>query len=215
MTTATSTAAPSWFTRLATNALLQVVALAIFVGFPALFTAIAPVSWVTLSRHDGTVSWRAQACLLFVVPYKTSVVSDVIGFGDRVKSGSVTRYRKPGRDRVTRSEDEGFLVVQGKDSQAEVQVSPASLDAVIERAEGFLNDPRATELSLFVVANWKFSVIGGGLVSLLTVFYVVTVTGGLVMKLVGVARALSGPSRGDAPRARAGDTHHQDAIEEL
>lgn len=164
-------------------------------GLPALVTAIAPVSWVTLERRDGHVAAVARTCLLFVVPYKTMTVEPVTGFGDRFVGGTVTRERRSGPDRFTKSEDEGVLVIQGTGQSAEVPVSPFSLGSVVEKAEAFLQDSQSTELKLFVVANWKFSVIGGGLISLLTVLYVVGVTMGLIFKLVRLFRwALTGSS---------------------
>lgn len=143
------------------------------VGFPGFCTAIAPVSWVKFQRSGDRVSARAEVCVFFVLPYKTMTVDPVVGIGDRFVGGTESRERRSGkRDRVTKSEDQGFLVIQGDDHAAEVPVTPVDLESVIERSEAFLKDPQATELELFVVANWKFSVIMGGLTSLLTVLYV-------------------------------------------
>ena len=140
------------------------------VGFPGLCTAIAPVSWVKFQRTGDRVSAKAQVCVFFVLPYKTMTVDPVVGIGDRFVGGTESRERRSGqRDRVTKSEDQGYLVIQGDDHAAEVPVTPFNLKSVIERSEAFLEDPQATELKLFVVANWKFSVIMGGLTSLLTV----------------------------------------------
>lgn len=179
---------PSVAAAWATLVFQQLLALGVCVGVPALVTAIAPVSWVTLERQEGRVTAVAQTCLLFVVPFKTATVDPVTGFGDRHVAGTVTRKRRPGPDRETKSEDEGFLVIEGPGQSAEVSVSPVSLDGVLDKANGFLEDSQAAELRLFVVANWKFSVIGGGLSSLLTVLYVVGVTLGLLMKFVGLIR---------------------------
>ncbi len=179
---------PSVAAAWATLVFQQLLALGVCVGVPALVTAIAPVSWVKLERQEGRVKADAQTCLLFVVPYKTSTVDPVTGFGDRFAAGTVTRERRPGPDRETKSEDEGFLVIEGPGQSAEVSVSPVSLGGVLDKANGFLEDSQAAELRLFVVANWKFSVIGGGLISLLTVLYVAGVTLGLLMKFVGLIR---------------------------
>lgn len=154
----------------------QLIALFFCVGFPGICTAVAPVSWVKFQRNGDRVSARAQVCVFFVIPYKTMIVDSVDGIGDRFKAGteSYDRRRAP-NDRVTKSEDQGFLVIHGADQVAEVSVSPVDLKSVVERSEAFLKDPQATELKMFVVANWKFSVIMGGLTSLLTVLYVVGV----------------------------------------
>lgn len=189
---ASRTPAGSWFSRLLSFVIHQLLAFGLFVGFPALFTAIAPVSWVHLERRDGQVQATARVCLLFVVPYKTMRVSPVTEIGDRFVAGTTTRTRQPGRDKLTTSEDEGFLVLRGENQTAEVPVTPFNLDSVLERVDGFLHDPQAQELRLFVVANWKFSVFGGGLISLLTVFYVAIIVLGLVWKFVQAIQALLG-----------------------
>lgn len=170
--------------RLAGYVVLQLLALAIFVGFPALWTAIAPVSWIRFERRDGQVSATARTCLLFVVPFKTRTVAPVTGVGERTVGGTISRERRPGRDKVTQAEDEGFLIIQANDQFVEVPVTPFNLPSVIEQAEAFLNDPQAAECKLFVVANWKFSVIGGGLISLLTVLYAATLLVGVLLKAV-------------------------------
>ncbi len=176
----------SWLARLISFVLMQLLALAVFVGFPALVTAIAPVSWVRFERHGEHVSATARICLLFVVPYKTLTVDPVVGIGDRFVGGSYSRERRSGGDKVTKSEDEGYLVIQGNEHVAEIPVTPHNLKEVIERAEAFLNEPQSEELELFVVANWKFSVIMGGLTSLLTVLYVSTLIFGVLLKIVHI-----------------------------
>lgn len=166
------------------------------VGFPALVTAIAPISWVRFERRDGKVSATVHTCLLFVIPYKNQTVVTVTGIGDRFVAGTVTRERRCGGDRTTKSEDEGFLVIRGNDHDAEVPVTPFNLKSVIERSEAFLHDDNATELKLFVVANWKFSVITGGLISLLTVLYIAGLTYGVLRAAVRTIRwALGGSSQ--------------------
>jgi len=178
----------SWLTRLGSAIGIQLLGFGVFVGFPALFTAIAPVSWVQFERRGEQVSATAQTCLLFVVPYRRTHIEPVVGIGDRVIAGTYARHPKSRRERQTRSEDEGVLVIRGPEQTAEVSVSPANLHSVVEQCETFLDDRQATELKLFVVANWKFSVIGGGLISLLTVLYVGSLTIGLLTKMVGLLR---------------------------
>ncbi len=151
----------------------QSIAFVFCVLFPGGVTAVAPVSWVKFQRSGDRVTARAQVCVFFVIPYKTIVVDPVEGISDRFKGGTESRERRSGSsDRVTKSEDQGFLVIHGENQVAEVSVTPYNLKSVIERSEAFLKDPQATELKLFVVANWKFGVIMGGLTSLMTVLYV-------------------------------------------
>jgi hypothetical protein len=170
----------------------QMFGLLVCVGFPALVTAMAPVSWVKFHRQEGRVTATAKTCLLFVVPFRSSVVESAAHVGRRDVRGTYTRHNRSGRRDVhTKSEDEGFLVIEGASQTAEVPVTPHNLASVIEKSQAFLDDPQATELKMFVVANWKFSVIAGGLVSLLTVLYVVGVliAGGKgLLRLLGIAR---------------------------
>jgi hypothetical protein len=164
------------------------------IGFPAIVTAIAPVSWLKYERHGDRVTAQAKTCLLFVVPYKTVTVDPVIGFGNRTKNGSVKVYRRQstGRydDRV-KTEDQGFLSIQGPDQTAEVSITPVDLPSVVEKSNAFLKDPQATELRQFVVANWKFSVFGGAFVSSLLVLYLggcLFALGRWLLRLVGMGR---------------------------
>lgn len=175
---------PSLIGRVLTWCGLQLVALVIFIGFPAFWTFAAPVSWITYERHDDRVVARTKTCLLFVVPFKKQTVDPVVGIGEHIHRGEIHRERRKGRDRQTRSEDEGFLEIHGPEGTAEVSVTPFNLKSVQERSVAFLNDPAAKELTLFVVANWKFSVLGGGLISLLTVLYIFAIVVGLFQKFV-------------------------------
>lgn len=157
--------------------------------FPGFVTAIAPVSWVRFERSGELVSATTKTCVFFVIPYRTQHVSPVIGVSDDFIAGTLSS-RRPGHsgsDR-TRSEDEAFLEIHGENSSAEVPVSPINIKRVLQRSEEFLKDPRAEELRLTVIANWKFGLIAGGFVSLLTVLYVV----GLVMLVFQSARKLVG-----------------------
>jgi hypothetical protein len=158
------------------------------VGFPALVTAVAPVSWIRFDRHGERVTAKAQTCLLFFIPYRTQVVDPVIGIDDRFVRGTVERRRS--RDTQNRSEDEAFLVINGEDGFAEVPVTPYNIKSVSERSETFLKDPEATQLKMFVVANWKFSMFAGGAISLLTVLYVV----GMALSFVRMLKRIAMPS---------------------
>lgn len=141
------------------------------VGMPALVTAVAPVSWIRFERADGRVTATAKTCLLFFVPYRTRIVDPVIGVGDRFVKGKPQPRRAGEPQRY--SEDEAFLVIDGESSAAEVPVTPFNIKRVAERSEAFMQDDTAATLEMFVVANWKFSVLMGGGASLLTVLYAV------------------------------------------
>jgi hypothetical protein len=155
------------------------------VGFPALVTAIAPISWVRLTRSEDRVHARAQTCLLFVFPYNTQTLNDVIGVGDRFVRGE--RIRRQSRETNNRTEDQAFLVLHGGDRDVEVSISPVNVESAQRRVEEFLADSAQPNLRLIAVANWKFSIIAGGLISLLTLLYAVGVVASI---LLGVHRLL-------------------------
>lgn len=188
----------------------QFIAFVVCVVIPGLLTAMVPVSWIKFERNGDRVTARAQVCLFFVVPYKTMVVDSVDGITDRQVTGSTTRQRRAGQhDRVTKAEDEGFLVIHGGDQTAEVSVTPHDLKSVVEKSEAFLKDQQATELKLFVVANWKFGVIAGGLASLLAAFYVVCVVAWI---FVTIYRSLRGGLRYATGADLAVENFQQDSL---
>jgi hypothetical protein len=143
------------------------------------------------------VAATAKTCVFFVIPYKTAVVESLIGVGDRFVAGQAVP-RADRRDRTYRSEDESFLLLRGRETDVEVPVSPASVATVSKRIAEFLAQPQATELRLFVVANWKFSLIAGGLLSLLTVLYFLGLAVSIVFWVLRLARQ-SGRSDPFAP----------------
>jgi len=170
----------------------QALAFLALVGLPAFWTAFAPVSWITLERREETVSASVRTCLLFVVPYRQETLNPVTGFSDRIVGGTYSSRRSGSNSPRTKSEDQGFLVIQNETQHIEVQVSPASIESVIERSEAFLSDPQAEQLKLFVVANWKFSVFGGGLLAVLPVLYFGALILGVVIKGIHLIQKLCG-----------------------
>jgi hypothetical protein len=148
------------------------------VAFPALFTWIAPVSWTTLTRHGDRVEARLKVCLLFLVPFRTEILSDVRTVDHFVRAGEVRRDTNTGQN--VRAESEGALVLQGPGQEVVVPVSPASLTKIAGKVRDFLADTGATKMRFFAPANWKVSVIAGGAVCLLTVLYLVVIIGSIV-----------------------------------
>ena len=166
----------------------QVLGLLFCVGLPGFVTAIAPVSWIRFERTEDHVTATAQTCLFFFIPYRTQTVDPVIGIDDRFVQGKFER-RRPSEPKH-RTEDEAFLVINGEDGFAEVPVTPLNIKSVSERSQAFLDDPQAPQLKLFVVANWKFSILVGGALSLLTVLYVV----GIVLSFVRMLKRIASPA---------------------
>jgi hypothetical protein len=184
--------AQSRMNEFATGTARHLVALVFLVGFPALMTAMSPVSCVKFQRHDGRVSATAKTCLLFVIPYRTVSVDPVVSISDRFVAGTVTREVKNGRVEETKSQDEGYLMLQGGGQAAEIPVTPFNLQSVVARSKAFLNDPQSEKLSMFVVANWKFSILVGGLLSLLTVLYLGIIVFIIVRKMVHMYQSALG-----------------------
>jgi hypothetical protein len=91
---------------------------------------------------------------------------------DRLRSHSGSR---------TKSEDEGFIVLMDKDEKVEVPCSPVDLEAKQKAIDDFIKaadvpgNDESQELNLTCVSNWKFAVFAGGLISMLTVLYIVGV----------------------------------------
>lgn len=171
----------------------QTLAFLVCVIVPGLVTAIAPVSWLRFQRQGDHVTARADTCFFFIIPFRRQSVDSVTGVDQRTQDGSVSRYRRSGKtDRYVQAESEGFLSIQGPQDEAVVSVTPADIDAMASQIEGFLKDGQASDLRLFAVANWKFSILAGGLASSLTVLYVGGLLFGLgqfLLRSLGLARA--------------------------
>jgi hypothetical protein len=158
--------------------LLHLVGLVGCVGLPAFATAIAPVGVTHLEREGtnvrATITWN----VFFVIPYHRATVENVTAIDDRFHAGELSEIPGNTADetrRQVRSEDEAFLVIHGPSGDGEVPVSPVSIRRVLEKARDFLNDENAKQLRLITVANYKFGVLAGGILSLLTVLYVLGV----------------------------------------
>lgn len=159
----------------------QAILLIFCVGLPVIFTAAAPLTVTNLTRENGSVTAQISKRLLFVVPFQRTTLRDVTAVGDRLVAGSTGTMRNPtGGTRTTRTEDAAFLTIESTTGSAKVEVSPVNIKTVLERAGLFVEDPSKTNLRLVTVANWKFGVFAGGLLSLLTVFYLYLQIGSLV-----------------------------------
>ena len=144
--------------------------------FPAFVTAIVPLSITRFTRDGGQIHATVSKHLLFVIPYRQIEVRNVIRVNDAFQGGTKIEQtsRRPGSSPTSSavsSEDEAFLVIEGAASTAKVEVSPVNIRNVVEKTRDFLKNSRQPDLRLVTVANWKFGVFGGGLLSLLTLFY--------------------------------------------
>lgn len=159
------------------------------VGLPAVFTAAAPLTVTHLTREGSTLTAHVSKRVLFLIPFQRVTLRDVTSVGDRFVAGSTSTVRNPtGGARTTRTEDSAFLTIESATGSAKVEVSPVNIEAVLEKAGAFVDDPSKTSLRFVTVANWKFGVIAGGVLSLLTVFYLYLQIGSLVRWLGRLGR---------------------------
>jgi hypothetical protein len=180
--------------RKGSNRFAYIVGFVFCVLFPAFVTGIAPVSVTRFERQGQEIVARSSANLLFVIPYRRVQVDGVTAVDDRFHEGELSVDHSAGDSipRQVRSEDEAFFVIHGRNGQAEVSVSPASIGSVMEKARAFLATPTERELRLVTVANWKFGVIAGGFLSLFTVLYLVGV-------VISLWRLITGYEKPDVP----------------
>jgi hypothetical protein len=153
------------------------------VAFPSFITAIVPVSVTHFHRDGDGIRADVRKNLLFVVPYSYRTVHDVVSVNDTFQAGTSTRSRSSsGSSSVTTSEDQAFLVIEGREpaETVKVDVSPVNIESVLEKARTFMEDSQQPHLRLVTIANWKFGVVAGGLVSLLTLLYLYVVLSGIV-----------------------------------
>ncbi len=153
------------------------------VVFPGGVTFIAPATWLTFERSSEGVRCDTRTCMFFVVPFKIQEVERVTGIGHRQRAGKTERKRKFGRttDKNVQVDGEGFLQIYGEgDEQIEVSVSPASLESVMGKSNDFLASTEKGSTTIFAIANWKFGGLMGGVLSLLTLLFVVGYTLGFL-----------------------------------
>jgi hypothetical protein len=167
----------------------------ICVVFPGIVTLFAPATWLTFERNREAVRCTARTCMFFVVPFKTQQVEQVIAIEQRERNGGIRKETKLGRTtgKNIHVDGEGFLQIRGVgDRLAKVSVSPASLENVVNRSTEFLNSNKEGSTTIFAIANWKFGGLMGGILTSLTLLYVVGYSISFVMLiLAGMRRTLT------------------------
>ena len=173
---------------------LYLIGFVVCVVIPAFITTVAPVSRLSLERHGDSVSARTHILLFLLVPFRREVIDPVMEIDER--RGRIVTEELRGERSVTRVRALGFLVIHGTDQTIEIPVSPAKLEHVRHQAQAFLADPHATELKMTLVTDWLISA-GGGLFSVLTVFYVIGMAVGIGRSFLGI---FGPPSRANGHR---------------
>lgn len=109
----------------------QIVGVLILIGIFVILTGVAPFPRFGSSVRRAVCTLESSPVRFFVVPYWTVWVDPVTGINSLTREGSVTRTRRTGgSDHYTKADDNGFLVVEGRNQDSKVLVSPASLDEV-------------------------------------------------------------------------------------
>ena len=163
--------------------LQHVIVFLICIVFPGLVTGLAPATWVSFERSGTAVAATTRTCMYFLVPYKIQHIEQVSSVSSRERADSSRRERTYGSssERVVHVDGEGFLQIHGDGAQLiEVSVSPASLASVITKSTEFLNSSQQGSNTFFVIANWKFGALMGGVLSAFTFLYVFGYTFGFL-----------------------------------
>lgn len=162
----------------------QAIAIVVFVGVPALITALAPVSHITLKKEPQGVSATVQANLLFVVPYSTRTVSPVTEITSRVIQGEKGTAAERRRKQQGKSEPEGQLIFTGPQQKAIANALPSTLERDLARLQDFQKSPTETPLQMTVIAHWLISIVVGGIATAFAALYIVCAILGFGLWLV-------------------------------
>ncbi|MBX7210091.1 MAG: hypothetical protein K1X78_17365 [Verrucomicrobiaceae bacterium] len=175
--------------------LREIMSIGFCFGLPAAYMMLFPVATTVMERRGEVVTATCIRRIFFVVPCQTESVSGVTRIDHDIVRGSLSRTLRSGdeddrRRPATRAEDMSSVIIVGTGGSIDVPVSPVDLDVVRRRMRDFVVESREPELRVFTVANWKWSVVGGGLLCVLPVLYLVT-----LLKTI-VSRASKIPAKG-------------------
>ncbi len=137
------------------------------VMLPAVFTALLPVAWTTLTREQGVVTATTHKHLLMLIPFSWNTVAGVTNVDLRTESGSWTRSQ----GRYGKVEDRASILLVGKHDLARVPVDAERAQSTAGLMEGFLQDETSTSRRFFTYADLTFSIVVGGLLTLLSAGY--------------------------------------------
>lgn len=144
------------------------------VFLPALVTATAPVTLTNFVRSDNAVRATVSKHLLFLIPYSIRHIDQIESVDGQLVAGTRNPSRSTAGEssRTTQTESSAYLIIKGAIAEARIEVSPASIGRVRAKVDNFVSNTTQTRLRLVTVSNWKFGVIVGGALSLLTLFYI-------------------------------------------
>lgn len=145
----------------------HLLAILFFVLLPAAWTALMPVAWTSFSREGGVVTATTHKHLLFVVPYTWQTLRGVSGVDFDYESGAWTRTIST----RTKSEDKAWIVLTGGSDRVVVPVDAQDAQETARSMESFLQDRNWASNSWFTYADVTFSLVAGGVLTLLPLFY--------------------------------------------
>lgn len=158
----------------------EIMSIGFCVGLPAVYMMLLPVATTVMERKAGVVTATTSRKVFFLVPFQTEFVTNVTRIDDETVRGRLSQTLRSGPDDdrrrpATRAEDMSFIIIAGESGSINVPVSPVNLDDVRRRIREFVLTSQEPQLRIFSVTNWKWSVIGGGLLCVLPLLYVFTI----------------------------------------
>jgi hypothetical protein len=144
-----------------------------FVFLPVLMTAMAPISTIRLERSGETVRAEVRRHIMLFIPYRNETVEGVTGVNESFEEGGSSRRSTLGStsSRGAITEDSAYITLNGNDHSATVEISPVNYRGAAAKIQALLEDPAQPRLRLVAVANWKFSVLAGGVLSLMSYLF--------------------------------------------
>ncbi|GAK52800.1 hypothetical protein U14_04057 [Candidatus Moduliflexus flocculans] len=158
----------------------QSVGFIVCVLLPAFVTIIAPITRVSLSYDGSVVSVSARWFVYCLLPYRVTRLAPVTGISSEFTAGQIERNRS----RQVRTEDTAALIFSNQEQEMVIPISPINKNSALKKVEAFLAAPDSAGLRFWTIANWKFSLLMGGALSLLAGLYFV----GIGMTIVKFGR---------------------------
>ncbi|HRD97353.1 MAG TPA: hypothetical protein PLA97_13250 [Rubrivivax sp.] len=145
----------------------HLLAVLFFILLPAAWTALMPVAWTSFTREGPVVTATTHKHLLLVVPYTWQTLRGVTGVDFDYESGTWTRSIST----RTRSEDKAWIVLTGGPEKAVIPVDAEEAQDTARSMQAFLQDPNWASNSWFTYADFIFSLVASGVLTLLPLFY--------------------------------------------
>lgn len=140
-----------------------------FLAFGVFISYVAPVRVLVLQRDDGgAVHADVTQRLWLVVPHRPRILRGVESVAARkVQQPTYLEPARPDGEEAhwITPEQEGILILSGRNGALELSVSPADLDRTERHISAFLTGSDL-HLRLWLVPNWKVAVVAQSLVML-------------------------------------------------